>query len=393
MIKYFLPENWLKYDPTKVADSLTKAKATVLSLTNIPYQRSWVDQLQVVQLKREVAGTSRIEGADFTDKELDLAMSESPEELFTRSQKQAAAAVRTYKWIAKFPSDRAIDAEAIFEIHRLIITGADDDHCAPGKLRQQDFNVSFGVPPHRGAEGGSECEKAFYQLCSVIQREMRNHDPLIQALALHYHFAAMHPFMDGNGRTARALEALMLQRIGLRDTLFIAMSNYYYEEKSNYLTVLAKVRASAHDLTEFLNFGLKGVEQQCNKLFQEIKTNVSKALFLNTMYDLFNRLRSPRKKVIADRQMKVLKLLLDKEKCDLEFLRNSTAPSYQSLKNPFTALIRDLNYLIQLNAISARKAGESEYQIEIRLQWPTEITESQFFKAVKKMPKSKTLNF
>ena len=66
---------------------------------------------------------------------------------------------------------------------------------------------------------------------------------LRRALALHYHFAAMHPFLDGNGRSARALEALMLQRTGLRDTLFIAISNYYYEEKAEYLSALAEVRA------------------------------------------------------------------------------------------------------------------------------------------------------
>ena len=57
-----------------------------------------------------------------------------------------------------------------------------------------------------------------------IEHELRDHDPIIQALAAHYHVAAMHPFLDGNGRTARALEALMLQRAGLRDTCFIAMS-------------------------------------------------------------------------------------------------------------------------------------------------------------------------
>ena len=54
----------------------------------------------------------------------------------------------------------------------------------------------------------------------------------------------MHPFLDGNGRTARALEALMLQRTGLRDTLFIAMSNYYYEHKINYLNALNDTRAT-----------------------------------------------------------------------------------------------------------------------------------------------------
>ncbi|MPY72582.1 MAG: hypothetical protein GEU92_21360, partial [Alphaproteobacteria bacterium] len=46
----------------------------MLALTQIPYQRSWAEQLQQDQLKREVAGTSRIEGAEFTERELDAAI-------------------------------------------------------------------------------------------------------------------------------------------------------------------------------------------------------------------------------------------------------------------------------------------------------------------------------
>ena len=104
-----------------------------------------------------------------------------------------------------------------------------------------------------------------------MNREFQGHDLLIQALAAHYHFAAMHPFLDGNGRTARALEAFMLQKTGLKDSLFIAMSNYYYEEKNEYLKTLAQVRAGDHDLTPFLLFGLKGIALQCRRLFDEIK--------------------------------------------------------------------------------------------------------------------------
>ena len=61
----------------------------------------------------------------------------------------------------------------------------------------------------------------------------------------------MHPFLDGNGRTARALEALLLGRAGLRDSAFIAMSNYYYDEKAKYLAALAETRERDHDLTGF----------------------------------------------------------------------------------------------------------------------------------------------
>lgn len=393
MIKYKLPDQWIRYDFAKVANELMLANAAILSLTNIPYQRNWTDQLQMIQLKREVAGTSRIEGADFTDRELDAAMKETPEQLHTRSQRQAAAAVRAYRWIAGLPHDRAIDEQLIKEVHRYIIVGADDDHCQPGQLRGRDVNVTFGVPPHRGAQGGEECETAFRGLCRAAQREFRDHDPLIQALALHYHFAAMHPFIDGNGRTARALEALMLQRVGLKDTLFIAMSNYYYEEKHSYLKALASVRAADHDLSDFLVFGLKGIAVQCNRLFDEIRKNVAKALFRNVMFDLFNRLLTTRKRVIAERHIEILKRLLASDKLSLEEVNEQTKAFYAPLKNPQKALIRDLNYLLRLKAIGMNRLPENRYEFFARLEWPTEITETEFFRSVKEMPKAKTHGF
>lgn len=393
MIAYEKPRNWIHYDFSAIGHQLTCAKAAVLSLTTIPYQKDWADELQVVQLKREVAGTSRIEGADFTEKELEAAMRETAEQLHTRSQRQAAAAVKTYRWISSLPLDRPVNEELIFEIHRLLVTDADDDHCPPGKIRKRDENVTFGAPRHRGVEGGAECETAFAELCRAAQREFQAHDPLIQALALHYHFAAMHPFLDGNGRTARALEALMLQRTGLRDSLFIAMSNYYYEEKTSYLNTLAEVRANGHDLTPFLLFGLKGIEQQGKRLFAEIRKNVAKALFRNLMYDLFNRLRTPRKRVMKERHIEILKLLLNTDRMNLDDLTDRTKIHYHTLGNSRKALIRDINYLIGLHAIGFTKLADNKYDLFVRLEWPTEITETEFFKRVKQMPKAKTHTF
>lgn len=135
MIPYKIPVDWIKYDKVKIVNALAEAKAAILSLQSIPYRRTWVEKLQQMELKREVAGTSRIEGADFTDKELDEALKETPEQLLTRSQRQAHAAVRAYRMIAQIPDDRPIDLKLIREIHRQIIKGADEDHCAPGKFR------------------------------------------------------------------------------------------------------------------------------------------------------------------------------------------------------------------------------------------------------------------
>jgi Fic family protein len=393
VVRYELPRDWIKYDRLQIINELTEAKAAMLALSDIPYQRSWGDKLQRMQLKREVAGTSRIEGAQFTEKELEAAMRDTPAQLETRSQKQAAAAVTTYRWIAQLPSDRPLDQALIFDVHRRLVSGCDDDHCPPGRLRERDQNVTFGAPRHRGAEGGDECDVAVGQLVTAARTSFVEHDPLIQALALHYHFAAMHPFLDGNGRTARALEALMLQRIGLRDTLFIAMSNYYYEQKVGYLNALNETRANEHDLTPFLKFALKGIQAQCRRLSSEIRLQVAKALYRNTMTDLFGRLKSPRKRVMSDRHVQLLHLLLDEEEIILEELHKRTAHFYR-MKNPYKALIRDLNYLIELSAVGATRLPENAgFLIAIRLDWPTRITETEFFRHVKEMPKAKVHGF
>jgi Fic family protein len=395
-IRYELPDNWIAYDQRAVFQPLLEAKAAVYALTKTPYQREWVERLQEIQLKMEVAGTSRIEGADFTDNELDAAL--KPEDasasaVMTRSQRQARAAVQTYRWIATLPPDLPIDSSLVKEIHARMVSGCDDDHCAPGQLRGQDYNVTFGVPRHRGCEGGESCKVAFERLIRAVQREFAEHDQLIQALAFHYHFAAMHPFLDGNGRAARALEALMLQRAGLRDTAFIAMSNYYYDEKPSYLTALADVRARDHDLTPFLVFGLKGVSIQCNRLFTEIRRNMQKALFRDTMYQLFNRMRGKKTRVIKDRQLRILNLLLKNDRMDWDSLVQQIRPEYAGLKSWAKAITRDMSNLNRLRAIKIEKVGPENWVIEPRLEWPSEITESAFFSSTKHMPKGKSYKF
>lgn len=390
MIRYEPPGRWIEYDHRAIARELAEAKASVLSLKTMPYQRSWVEALQKMELKMEVAGTSRIEGADFTEKELDAALKETPDQLVTRSQRQVFAALQTYEWIRSLPDDRPVTADLVREIHRYIVTGADDDHCPPGELRQRDQNVNFGTPRHRGCEGGDACREALDLLAESIRSQYNDHDPLVAALAAHYHLAAMHPFLDGNGRTARVLEALMLQRAGLRDTCFIAMSNYYYDEKPRYLAALAEVQSRGHDLTPFLSFGLSGITRQVQRLLVEIQHEMKKALFQNVMVSLFDRMATKRRRVMAKRQLAVLQLLLaEKDPLPLVDLRSKAAHLYAGLRKPDHGLIRDLNNLVWLRAIRTYKQGDGSLCLGVRLEWPTEITEKAFFQRIKTLPGAK----
>lgn len=110
------------------------------------------------------------------------------------------------------------------------------------------------------------------------------------------------------------------------------------------------------------------------------------------MYDLFNRLQTQRKRVIAERQIHILKLLLDSDRT-LEEISQLTRTQYSPLGNPGKAVVRDINYLLHLGAIKYTRLESGQYRFSVRLEWPTEITETEFFKRVKTMPKAKTHRF
>lgn len=397
MIRYELPQRWLNYHPEDIYDALVDAKAAIQALKSFPFQRSWVERLQEIQLKREVAGTSRIEGAEFTERELDAAMrpQATAAELISRSQRQAHAAMQTYRWLAIVPNDRPFTSELLSEIHRKLVTGCDDDHCPPGVLRGRDHNVTFGIPMHRGVEGGPACEEAVQSLLRAFQGEFREADTLIQSLAMHYHLAAMHPFIDGNGRTARAVEALLLGRAGLSDRAFIAMSNFYYDEKPEYLRVLSETRAAGHNLTPFILFGLRGIRRQAEALTVEILKQMQRALFRDTMYNLFNRLQSKRKRVIQERQIEILKLLIEADELPVNELIERTKIHYISIKGVTNGFIRDLTQLIDLQAVRVQQNPQKrvEWIVSINLDWPQEIDESEFLRRMKEMPKASSFKF
>ena len=172
------------------------------------------------------------------------------------------------------------------------------------------------------------------------------------------------------------------------------MSNYYYEEKVAYLSALAEARSKGHDLTPFLRFGLRGIESQCRLLLSEIRFHVKKALFRNTATELFGRLSSPRKRVMSARHVHLLNLLLDKQREEI------TEPEFDRLtrhlykvQNQKKALIRDLNYLFGLGALKVERRADGALLLSADLEWPTQITETEFFRRVKAMPKGKVHGF
>ena len=381
--RYFVPRRWVHYDPSAVFHLIVEARTAGGVLNRMPYLPQWIEQAHEEQLRLEAAGTSRIEGAEFTQREQDEALAPVPSGTtkLTHSQRQLRAADATYRWLRSQPSEQPVSAEFIREIHRRIVTGCDDDQCEPGRTRPDGWNVTFGTPRCRGAEGGRECSEAFEGLAAAIAGEFQRHDRLIQAIASHYHIGAMHPFGDGNGRTARALEAFMLRRAGVNDVIMVSLSNYYYEHKDEYLTALYETRKNGHDLTPFLKFALPAVAERCNVVAEAIATNHRRVLFREFARSLFGKLLSPRRRVLAQRQLEILEILLDAGPTKPPDLVVRGRTLYLGLKYPDRAMVRDLFGLLELSAIILDQG-----RIAANLDWPQLFAESELLDRYENMP-------
>ena len=83
--------------------------------------------------------------------------------------------------------------------------------------------------------------------------------PVLIAGISHYEFVRIHPFVDGNGRTARALATLILYLREFDIKRFFALDDYYDSDRTAYYTALKSVDQKTFDLTNWLEYFTDGV--------------------------------------------------------------------------------------------------------------------------------------
>lgn len=117
--------------------------------------------------------------------------------------------------------------------------------------------------------------------------EESNIDPLIKMALLHYQFEAIHPFVDGNGRTGRILLLLYLKLSGLLEVPAIYLSEYIIQNKNDYYTKLRGVTEN-ENWEDYILYMLDMIEQTASKglkrlylitqAIEEMSTNIKTKL-------------------------------------------------------------------------------------------------------------------
>ena len=213
------------------------------------------DQYLIRSLMEEAITSSQLEGA-VTTREVATAMLRSGRKPKDRSEKMILNNYRAMRLIREV-KDRPLTPELVFEIHRAITEGTLDKPDAAGRFRRADELVTveddageiMHLPP--AADELTERLQAMCEFANEKDSEPFVH-PVIRAMILHFWLAYDHPFLDGNGRTARALFYWAMLHSDYWLFEFISISDVLKRAPAKYYKAFLHTETDGNDLTYFL---------------------------------------------------------------------------------------------------------------------------------------------
>jgi len=159
----------------------------------------------------------------------------------------------------------------------------------PGKIRTHEV----GVARYRGAPP-EDCRYLLERLAAWLEGPDFKAPPgmeivwgIIQAVAAHLYLAWIHPFGDGNGRTARLVEYRLLLASGAPSPSVHLLSNHYNLTRSEYYRQLERASASGGDYVPFFEYAVRGFLDGLREQIAEIRKFQLDVIWRNYVHEAF----------------------------------------------------------------------------------------------------------
>ena len=256
----------------------------------------------------------------------------------------------------------------VCDLNRRLLSGLEselDESTVPGELRSH----SVAVGRYRGAPAG-DCERLLDRLCEWLEgpdfespdKEIDFALMLVRASLAHLYIAWIHPFGDGNGRTARLVEFLILARSG--KVPFPAahlLSNHYNLTRDRYYRELDKASKSGGDIDGFVAYAIEGFVDGIRSQIAAVREQQLSVAWVNFVHNVMAQFASGK---ACDRQTDlVLAMPTDRRISRSELVGLTAELAVQYAQTGPRTLARDLNRLEGAQLI--RKVGRSAYRARI----------------------------
>lgn len=311
------------------------------------FKEAWLKSMRSQALILEAHHSTHIEGTELTLLQArKIFMGQSVAGVKQDDRQELTNYIKAIDFVSEYLGKKAdITEELVKEIHKILVKDVRGETLEPGRYRKvQNYVVNsitrkviYTPPPH------SQVKPLMREFIKWLN-EKSSISPVLLAGIGQYQFVDIHPFLDGNGRTARVLCTLILYQNGYDFKRLFSLSEYYDKNRRKYYDAIQTVRRNNMDMTEWLEYFADGLTSQLSEVKIKGERAIKKEVLSERTKDFS----------LNQRQKKALAYLVEHHRID-----NS---GYQKVgKTTRKTSSRDLTELVQLGLLERHGKRKGTY--------------------------------
>lgn len=339
--------------------ALAEASSKCEHIAGVPLAPEAAQRIHQLYLAKGAAATTAIEGNSLSEEEVEKIIEGSlklpPSQQYLADEvENIVDAVNMITRRIYSDGKAPINVDFLKELNRLVLRGLEvPEEVVPGEIRKHKVVVGRYrcAPPE-------DCEYLLERLCDVLEnfpstKDAKAQYSIVKAVFAHLYFVWIHPFGDGNGRTARLLELYILLCAGFPQPTGHLLSNHYNRTRPKYYEMLSAAVRSQDDVIGFIRYSVTGLVEGLREQIRFIRQQQWHVAWINYVHDQFHDKNSS-----ADVRRRHLVLALSEQPEPVAIgkvtdLTPLLAREYAG-KTPKT-VVRDLNAVITMGLVQRRR--------------------------------------
>lgn len=264
-------------------------------LDAVKLKEDWIADMQKKALILESHYSTHIEGTALSlEQAKDILEGRVVKGVRPDDKKELLNYKKAMDFISKYLGKEDPISEGLMrELHKILVKDVRGGQADPGNYRKvQNYVVNsrtkeviYTPPPPL------EVPHLMHEFAGWLNKGLKDISPILIAGIVQFQFVHIHPFIDGNGRTARLLSTLILYKTGYDFKRLFTISEYYDKDRPTYYLAIQSVRKNNMDMTAWLDYFVEGLRSQMAEIHEKGKKVISaeKAVKALKEYNLNSR--------------------------------------------------------------------------------------------------------
>ena len=275
--------------------NLGEARSKCEHIAGVPLRPVVAQELHKLYLAKGVLGTTAIEGNTLTEEQvrqiLDGTLKLPPSKEYL--QQEIENVLRACNQIGQLLAASQPVPLTVAKLKEFNATVLDQLKVEPEVVPGQIRTHSVGVLRYRGAPA-EDCEHLLQRLCEWLNGDDFSADQtdaivyaILKAVLAHLYLAWIHPFGDGNGRTARLVEFQILLTAGVPSPAAHLLSNHYNQTRQEYYRQLDYASKSGGDILPFIDYAVQGLVDGLRGQLDLVRAQQWDVAWRNYVHEMF----------------------------------------------------------------------------------------------------------